>query len=154
MLCEFYHNKKQAIIFYPIWNKKILKGSRVKLAVTEVNRAVRESFDLGVLLVWPWGPPGASVPSSMAKRRGRRRAGRAEALESTLTPEREKGRLLGCTPCLEPPDIMDFLWVLFICFDYQQSITFLFGENSKLEDSFVNIGYREGPSSQPPGWEG
>lgn len=61
MSCEFYHDKiknSQAARFYSNWRKKTLKGLRVNLAVTKINRAVRGSSDLGVLL-------GAPVPSHM-----------------------------------------------------------------------------------------
>lgn len=58
--CEFYHDKKnrQAVRFYSNWREKTLKGLRVNLAVTRINRAVRGSSDLGVLL-------GAPIPSHM-----------------------------------------------------------------------------------------
>lgn len=51
--------------------EKILTGFRVNQAVTEANRAVRESFDLGVLLR-------ASVPSSIGEVMGIKASGEVE----------------------------------------------------------------------------
>lgn len=114
----------------------MLKHSRVNLAMMEVNRAVRESFDrvsfLEHLFLPAWGSVGDGD-----------KQGKEQTEERMLTPENGEGRHLGDTPFLD--FLMSWIFHCFCSFVFNYSAFYhllIGGESRKGKSSFINLGCR------------